>query len=77
MEVNTHDEEITDMLDGIEHPRIRELIKNHPNTKGLLEEPVKLKPQNIRVLNDHLSHIQERKWLIQKGKHYLIDFDEQ
>ena len=55
------------------------MIANHCNLKGLVEGRGAEIAQREEVRSNaaFLQQFEERKWLVKKGKKYLIDFDNQ
>ena len=58
----------------IEHSRIRELIRSHKDLNGLISGSGRGNGE-VRDQEYCLKQHEQRRWLIRKGRKYLIDFD--
>jgi hypothetical protein len=58
----------------IQHSRIRELIRSHKDLNGLISGAGRGKGE-VRDQEYYLNQHEQRRWLIRKGRKYLIDFD--
>lgn len=58
--------------DGAENPRVEELLRDFES-----KHSADGKPKRKALAQAYLRQDGERKWLCQKGKGYIIDFNQQ
>jgi hypothetical protein len=65
---------LNDLTADIQQPRIRELICSHKDINGLLGSRGRGRGE-VQDQEHYLKQYEQRRWLIRKGRKYLIDFD--